>query len=131
MPHSNQDGNALSHQERFADDSEDSCDSTHQHPQAVDFLAEDSVGERVDETVDATVEATVDATVDARGHRCPMPLLMAKRGLNALTVGQTLCLLATDPGSRRDFEIFARQSGHELLHTKEQGGEFRCTPRKR
>jgi tRNA 2-thiouridine synthesizing protein A len=119
MPHSNQDGNALSHQERFADDSEDSCDSTHQHPQAVDSLAEDSVGERV------------DATVDARGHRCPMPLLMAKRGLNALTVGQTLCLLATDPGSRRDFEIFARQSGHELLHTKEQGGEFRCTLRKR
>jgi len=73
----------------------------------------------------------VDATVDARGHRCPMPLLMAKRGLNALASGETLRLLATDPGSRRDFEIFAQQSGHELLQTLEADGEFQFTLRKR
>lgn len=60
-------------------------------------------------------EFPIDLVVDARGHRCPMPLLMAKRGLNTLDPGQLLALQATDPGSRRDFEIFARQSGHELL----------------
>jgi tRNA 2-thiouridine synthesizing protein A len=75
--------------------------------------------------------AGADATVDARGHRCPMPLLMAKRGLNTLEPGQTLFLLATDPGSRRDFEIFAAQSGHELLHAREKGGEFHYLLRKR
>jgi tRNA 2-thiouridine synthesizing protein A len=66
----------------------------------------------------------IDTEVDARGHRCPMPLLMAKRGLNGLQGGQTLRLLATDPGSRRDFEIFARQSGHEILLAEEADGEF-------
>lgn len=75
--------------------------------------------------------ADADTTVDARGHRCPMPLLMAKRGLNSLETGQTLFLLATDPGSRKDFEIFATQSGHELLHAREQGGEFHFLLRKR
>jgi tRNA 2-thiouridine synthesizing protein A len=59
-----------------------------------------------------------------------MPLLMAKRALNALNAGQTLRLLATDPGSRRDFEIFARQSGNALLHADEADGEFSFVLRK-
>lgn len=75
--------------------------------------------------------ATVDLEVDARGHRCPMPLLMAKRGLNTLEAGQTLRLLSTDPGSRRDFEVFARQSGHELLEYRESDAEFHFMLRKR
>lgn len=72
----------------------------------------------------------VDAEVDARGHRCPMPLLMAKRGLNGLAAGQTLRLLSTDPGSNRDFEIFARQSGHALVQAMEVGDEFHFLLRK-
>lgn len=72
-----------------------------------------------------------DVTVDAREHRCPMPLLMAKRGLNQLASGQTLLLLATDPGSQRDFELFARQSGHEILRSTESAGEFHFVIRKR
>lgn len=60
-----------------------------------------------------------------------MPLLMAKRALNALTAGQTVGLLATDPGSLRDFEVFARQSGHELLEAREAEGEFHLRLRKR
>jgi len=72
-----------------------------------------------------------DTFVDARGHRCPMPLLMAKRALNTLATGQTIGLLATDPGSLRDFEVFARQSGHELLEASEAAGEFRLRLRKR
>ena len=60
-----------------------------------------------------------------------MPLLMAKRALNALETGQTLALLATDPGSLRDFEVFSRQSGQELLLASEHAGEFHFLLRKR
>ncbi|MEM1190653.1 MAG: sulfurtransferase TusA family protein [Pseudomonadota bacterium] len=72
-----------------------------------------------------------DAVVDARGHRCPMPLLMAKRALNKLDAEQTLNLVSTDPGSMRDFEVFARQSGHELMQAVERNGEFHFQLRKR
>jgi tRNA 2-thiouridine synthesizing protein A len=72
-----------------------------------------------------------DTFVDARGHRCPMPLLMAKRALNGLAVGQSVVLAATDPSSIRDFEVFARQSGHELLEAREADGEFLLRIRKR
>lgn len=53
--------------------------------------------------------------VDARGLVCPMPLLKAKRALNALDRGERLRVLATDSGSQRDFRVFAEQSGHSLL----------------
>lgn len=66
----------------------------------------------------------VDRQVDARGYRCPMPLLMAKRALNELGVGQTLRLLATDAGSLRDFEVFSRHSGHQLLAAEAQQGVY-------
>ena len=71
------------------------------------------------------------ANVDARGHRCPMPLLMAKRALNRLTEGEELRLVATDPGSLRDFEVFARQSGHALLEAQEKDGEYHFRIQKR
>ena len=51
-------------------------------------------------------------SVDARGERCPMPLLMAKRALSALPSGAGLEVLSTDAGSERDFESFARLAGH-------------------
>ena len=74
--------------------------------------------------------AQPDSEVDAREHRCPMPLLMAKRGLNTLVVGQVLKLLSTDPGSVKDFQIFARQSGNEILMSEEIGDEFHFLIRK-
>ncbi len=49
--------------------------------------------------------------VDARGLDCPMPLLKAKRALNAMNSGEQLRVLATDSGSQRDFRVFAEQSG--------------------
>jgi tRNA 2-thiouridine synthesizing protein A len=81
--------------------------------------------------VDSEQAPEADATVDARGHRCPMPLLMAKRALNQLAAEQTLFVLATDPGSLRDFEVFARQSGHQLLSAREAADEFHIHVRKR
>ena len=62
-----------------------------------------------------------DHEVDASGLSCPLPILRAKKALSTLDSGQVLKVISTDPGSRRDFEAFARQTGHELLRTEEQG----------
>jgi tRNA 2-thiouridine synthesizing protein A len=60
-------------------------------------------------------------TLDARGLTCPMPLLKAKQALNGMTAGEILVVRATDPGSVRDFEVFSRQSGNELLSSAREG----------
>lgn len=65
------------------------------------------------------------AEVDACGLQCPMPLLKAKKALNALAGGERLRVLATDPGSVRDFEVFSRQSGHRLLESRQENGRYR------
>lgn len=62
--------------------------------------------------------------VDATGLPCPMPLLKAKRALNAMRPGQRLRVLATDQGSVRDFHVFAEQSGHQLLASDEAEGIY-------
>ena len=62
--------------------------------------------------------------VDARGMECPMPLLKAKRALNSMQVGQQVRVLATDSGSKRDFRVFAEQSGHLLLISAEADGVY-------
>ena len=66
-----------------------------------------------------------DQELDARGLNCPLPILRAKRALKDLEGGQVLRILATDPGSVKDFEAFARQTGNELLDSAQEGGEFR------
>ncbi len=62
--------------------------------------------------------------LDVIGQRCPMPLLKAKRALNAMTKGQRLKVLATDRGSVRDFQVFAQQSGNILLSCEEKDGVY-------
>ena len=62
--------------------------------------------------------------LDASGLTCPMPLLKAKRALNAMAPGQRLRILATDPGAPRDFKVFCQQSGHELLSSEVREGTF-------
>lgn len=53
-----------------------------------------------------------------------MPLLKAKRALNTMQIGQTLRVLATDPGSVRDFELFSSQSGQGLLESDLNEGVY-------
>jgi tRNA 2-thiouridine synthesizing protein A len=53
--------------------------------------------------------------IDARGLTCPLPILRAKKALAAMQRGEVLKVLATDPGSVRDFQAFARQTGNDLL----------------
>ena len=62
--------------------------------------------------------------LDAKGLNCPMPLLKAKKALNEMAATQQLKVFATDPGSVRDFEVFARQSGHALLDSGEVDGVY-------
>lgn len=69
-----------------------------------------------------TLEHT-DIELDVRGLKCPLPILRAKKALSGLQSGQILRVHATDPGSVRDFEAFARQTGHELLETLNGEGE--------
>lgn len=64
------------------------------------------------------------AVLDVKGLKCPMPLLKAKKALNELAAGELLRVIATDPGSERDFETFSAQSGHALLEFERQGDAF-------
>ena len=66
----------------------------------------------------------VDRELDARGLECPLPILRTKQSLNKMLSGQVLRVVATDPGSVRDFHAFSRQSGHEVLASGDNGGEF-------
>lgn len=72
----------------------------------------------------------VDEKLDASGLTCPLPLLKAKQALNRMDEGRVLQVIATDAGSVRDFEVFARQSGHELLESTETDGVYRYRLRK-
>ena len=66
----------------------------------------------------------VDKEVDARGLNCPLPILKAKKALTELTSGQLLKVIATDSGSVRDFQAFAKQTGNELVDQQTAGSEF-------
>ncbi|ALE16091.1 Molybdopterin biosynthesis MoeB protein [Altererythrobacter epoxidivorans] len=66
-----------------------------------------------------------DATLDAKGLNCPLPILKAKKALKDLENGQTLEILATDPGSVKDFEAFTRTTGNKLVEHGEDGGVYR------
>jgi tRNA 2-thiouridine synthesizing protein A len=65
-----------------------------------------------------------DKELDARGLNCPLPILRTKKALSDLQPGQVLKVLATDPGSVKDFQTFARQTGHQLLSHDETNREF-------
>lgn len=62
--------------------------------------------------------------IDTRGMNCPLPILKAKKALADLRSGEVLKVVATDPGSTRDFQAFARQTGNELVEQSAADGEF-------
>jgi len=65
-----------------------------------------------------------DKELDARGLSCPLPILKTKKSLNEIASGQVLKVVATDPGSVKDFDAFANQTGHTLLSSTQQDKEF-------
>jgi tRNA 2-thiouridine synthesizing protein A len=71
-----------------------------------------------------------DLLLDARGLNCPLPILRARQSIQKLNSGQVLHIVATDPGSVKDFEAFCKQTGNELLATNQQAGEYSFDIRK-
>ena len=65
-----------------------------------------------------------DKELDARGLNCPLPILRAKKALTGMSTGQVLKIIATDPGSVKDFQAFSKQTGNELLSHGEANKEF-------
>ncbi len=62
--------------------------------------------------------------IDTRGLNCPLPILKAKKALTDLTSGELLKVVATDAGSVRDFQAFAKQTGNELVSQETAGTDF-------
>lgn len=73
----------------------------------------------------------VDRELDARGLNCPLPILKAKKALAEMTSGQVLKVIATDSGSVRDFQAFAKQTGNELLEQETGGPDYVSVLRRR
>ena len=65
-----------------------------------------------------------DKELDARGMNCPLPILRTRKMLNEMTSGQVLRIVATDPGSVKDMEAFAKQTGNPLMSHDQQGAEY-------
>lgn len=65
-----------------------------------------------------------DKELDTRGLNCPLPILKAKKALSEMVSGQVLRVVATDGGSVRDFQAFARQTGNELVDQQTVGSEY-------
>ncbi len=73
----------------------------------------------------------VNKELDTRGLNCPLPILKAKKALADMVSGELLRVVSTDPGSMRDFQAFARQTGNELVEQVSAGAEFRHVLRRR
>lgn len=67
---------------------------------------------------------TANKEIDTRGLNCPLPILRAKKALADMARGTVLKIVATDPGSMRDFQAFAKQTGNELLGQQVVGKEY-------
>ena len=66
----------------------------------------------------------IDKELDARGMKCPLPILKAKKALAEMVSGQVLRVVATDADSVRDFQAFAMQTGNELLEQQTVDKDF-------
>jgi tRNA 2-thiouridine synthesizing protein A len=72
-----------------------------------------------------SAEMKVDKTVDYKGLFCPMPIVKIAGAIKEIEVGHVLEMLADDPGSKADMAAWAKQTRHELLETREEGGVFK------
>ena len=66
----------------------------------------------------------INKELDVKGLNCPLPILRAKKALADMESGQTLKIVATDPGSVKDFAAFCKQTGNPLLSSEETAQHF-------
>jgi tRNA 2-thiouridine synthesizing protein A len=71
------------------------------------------------------MSTVIDLKLDARGLNCPMPIVKTAQAIKGLASGQTLEVLATDPGSTKDFEAWSKSTGNALVEQSADGGVFR------
>ena len=74
---------------------------------------------------------STDLQLDARGLNCPMPIVKTAQAIKGLASGQTLEVMATDPGSVKDFEAWSKTTGNLLVEQTVDGGVFRFVLRKK
>lgn len=72
-----------------------------------------------------------DRELDTRGLNCPLPILRTKKALTDLSPGEVLKIVSTDPGAIKDFQAFAKQTGHDLVYAAEVNKEYLFLLRKR
>lgn len=82
-------------------------------------------------TTDTHSVLSFDAALDARQLACPLPILRTKKSLSSMTSGQVLRIVATDKESPKDFAVFCRQTGNELVSAEEKDGEYTFYIRRR
>lgn len=75
--------------------------------------------------------AEYDLELDLTGLECPLPILRTKKAIAGMEAGQVVHVTATDPGSQKDFPVFAKQTGHTLLESYETDGVFHFMLKKR
>jgi tRNA 2-thiouridine synthesizing protein A len=66
----------------------------------------------------------ITESLDARGLNCPLPILRTKKTISKLSQGDVLEVISTDPGSLKDIESFCIQTGHELLSSNQNDGDY-------
>lgn len=76
------------------------------------------------------MNAPATHSLDARGLNCPLPILRTKKALAELAPGETLAVISTDPGSLKDMHAFCKQTGHDLISSSSNQGEFEFLIRK-
>ena len=69
-------------------------------------------------------------TLDCAGLNCPLPILRLSKAINAAASGATIEMLATDPGSVKDVQAWANQTGHNLLESRQENGRYTFVVRK-
>ena len=69
--------------------------------------------------------------VDARWLSCPMPIVKTAQAIKTIDSGGLIEVLATDPGSVKDFAAWSRTTGHELVEQSADGGVFRFVLRRK
>lgn len=75
--------------------------------------------------------ASITHRVDARGLSCPLPIVRTAIAIKALASGELIEVLATDPGSTKDFTAWARTTGHELVESSVADGVYRFVLRRK
>jgi tRNA 2-thiouridine synthesizing protein A len=71
-----------------------------------------------------------DHHLNAVGLNCPEPVILTRQALAVMQAGETLMVVATDPGAVLDFQAFCRMSGHSLLDMQEEAEQYRFLIRK-